>query len=136
MMELRDEVGTDLSKYDIRGEYPEVDSIAKYHSNFIDIMSVMNRLNQLMRMNMNLEDHEDNVSEEKGSTKFGTINNIGDGSCYLGDTSVIAQLDKEGRLTLLTINAPVGVDVEIKLMYSSFKAVVRFVVSQTYEYSY
>lgn len=133
---LRDEVGMDLSKYDVHKIYPEVDAIAKYHSNFIDIMSVMTRLNKIMRMNMtsNKEENAEQVPAEYG--EFGTVNNIGDGSCYLGDTRVIAQIDKEGRLTTVTIKAPVGVDVEIKLMYNSFKAVIRFEVSQTYEYSY
>ncbi|MDE5605334.1 MAG: hypothetical protein K2I73_07115 [Eubacterium sp.] len=133
-MDLRDKVGKDFSGYDIRNSYPEVDAIAKYHSNFVDIMSVMSRLNQLMRMNMKAE--EDEPDEEKPPTEFGTMQNVGDGSCRLGDTNIIAQVDKSGRLTLLTVNAPVSVDIEIKLMYSSFKAVVRFAVSQVYEYSY
>ncbi|MDE6413677.1 MAG: hypothetical protein K2K42_07320, partial [Eubacterium sp.] len=82
-MDLRDKVGKDFSGYDIRNSYPEVDAIAKYHSNFVDIMSVMSRLNQLMRMNMKAE--EDEPDEEKPPTEFGTMQNVGDGSCRLGD---------------------------------------------------
>ena len=133
---IRDKVGVDLSKYDFQDDYPEVDAIAKYHSNFIDIMNVMHTLNQLMRMNMANEKNENKAEEKKDNAEFGTMKNVGAGSCRLGDTSVIAQIDKEGRITTLTINAPVSVDLEVKLMYNSFKSVVRFIVSQTYEYTY
>ena len=134
--DLQDKVGMDLSKYDAQDDYPEVDAIVKYHSNFVDIMSVMNTLNQLMRMNMAQETAEEKAEEEKTAGQFGTMENLGAGSCQLGDTSIIAQIDKEHRITTLTIHAPVSVELEVKFMYSSFKSTVRFTVSQIYEYTY
>ena len=131
---IKDEVGTDFSKYNIHNEYPEVDALAKNHSNFIDLMSVAPRIKSLMEMNNDHEHKEDDPEPDYGD--FGKTTQIENGTCMLGDTFVTAQLDQDGRLTSVYFNAPLGMEVNIKIFHNQFKAVVRFTISQTYEYSY
>ena len=134
LSELQKEVGTDLSGYDIHKEYPKADALAKYHSNFIDLMSVAPRIKSLMDMNNDHVHSEEDEMPDYGD--FGKTTQIENGTCMLGDTFVTAQLDQDGRLTSVYFNAPLGMEVNIKIFHNQFKAVVRFTISQTYEYSY
>lgn len=131
---LKDEVGADFSNYDIHKEYPEIDALARYHSNFIDIMSVAPRIKNLMDLNNKHEHAEEDLSKDYGD--FGKTTRIENGTCHLGETSVIASVDDKGRLKQVIFNSPISMDVNAMIIHNSFKAVVKFEISQTYEYSY
>ena len=131
---IKDEVGTDFSKYNIHDEYPEVDALAKNHSNFIDLMSVAPRIKSLMEMNNDHEHKEDDPEPDYGD--FGKTTQIANGTCHIGETGVMAHIDEKNRLSSVVFRCPVGIDVNAIFLHSNFKTVVRFEVSQTYEYSY
>ncbi|MDE5671101.1 MAG: hypothetical protein K2I14_06535 [Eubacterium sp.] len=132
--ELKDEVGTDFGKYDIHKEYPEIDSLAKYHSNFIDIMSVAPRISNLMSANNNHEHSEDDSTRNYGD--FGKTTKIENGTCHIGESEVTANIDDKGRMLNVIFKVPLSVDVNVRLLHNSFKAAVKFEICQTYEYSY
>lgn len=131
---MKDDIGSDFGNYDVHKEYNEIDALAKYHSNFINIMSVAPRVKNLLDLNNNHEHRPDDLSMNYGD--FGKTAQMENGICYLGDTSVIAKTDKNGRLETVVFCAPIGVDVNVKLMHNQFKAVLNFEISQTYEYRY
>ncbi len=131
---LKDEVGTDFGKYDIHKEYPEIESLAKYHSNFIDIMSVAPRIKNLINANNNHEHSEDDFTHDYGD--FGKTTQIENGTCHIGESAVTASIDDKGRLVNVSFRVPLGMDVGVRMFHNSFKAVVSFEICQTYEYSY
>lgn len=131
---LKDEVGTDFGNYDIHKEYPEINSLAKYHSNFINIMNVASRISHLMLANNKHEHSKDDSTRDYGD--FGKTTKIENGTCHIGQSEVIANIDDKGRLRSVIFRVPLGMDVNVLLMHNSFKAVVSFEICQTYEYSY
>ena len=128
---LAEEVG---NNYDIRKDYPQVNALAKYHSNFIDLMSVAPRITELMSINNNHEHDPNDTVPNYG--EFGKTTKIEDGVIYLGDTMITVDFDDDSRLSKVIINAPIGVDVNVRIIQNNFKAIARFMVSQTYEFSY
>lgn len=132
--EIKDEVGVDFSGYDIHEEYPEIDALAKNHSNFIDLMSVGPRIRSLMELNNNHEHSKDDPEPDYGD--FGKTTKIENGTCHIGETLVIAHIDEKDRLSSVTFSSPFSIDVNATVFSNSFKTVVKFGISQTYEYSY
>ena len=49
---------------------------------------------------------------------------------------ITVDFDDDSRLSKVIINAPIGVDVNVRIIQNNFKAIARFMVSQTYEFSY
>ena len=127
-----------LAAYQQSGEfnahksYPQIDALAKTHSNFINVMSVVPKVQNMFSMNNeNSEDYELLFPKNAGEAT-----EIEDGYCFLGDTRVTAVKDGENRLKDLLINAPVGVEVEISFLGSKFKTMVSFEISQRYIFEY
>lgn len=131
---LKDDVGADFGKYDIHKQYPEIGALAKNHSNFIDIMSVAPRVKKLLDANNNYENLKKDLPSGFGD--FGKTTKIENGTCHIGETSVTAMIDDKGRMLSVVFRAPLGMDVNVTLIHNSFKAFVRFEISETYEFSY
>lgn len=122
-------------EYDAHKSYPLINDLAKTHSNFINIMSVVPRVQKLFVKNNN-GDMADYKQLFPSNVKDGEATKIEDGYCFLGDTRVTAIVDKNGRLYDLLINAPVGVEVKISFLGSEFKTMVSFEISQHYVFEY
>lgn len=131
---LKDDVGADFGKYDIHKQYPEINALAKNHSNFIDIMSVAPRVKKLLNANNNYENIKQDLPP--GFSDFGKTTKKENGTCHIGETSVTAMIDDKGRMLSVVFRAPLGMDVNGTLIHNSFKAFVSFEISQTYEFSY
>lgn len=122
-------------EYDAHKSYPQIDILAKTHSNFINVMSVVPRVQNLFAKN-NDGDMEDYKLLFPNNTNAGETTEIEDGYCFLGDTRVTAINDKDGRLYDLLINAPVGVEVKVRFLGSEIKTMVSFEISQHYVFEY
>lgn len=131
---LKDDVGADFGKYDIHKKYPEIGALAKNHSNFIDIMSVAPRVKKLLDANNNYENLKKDLPSGFGD--FGKTTKIENGTCHIGETSVMAMIDDKGRMLSVVFRAPLGMDVNVTLIHNNFKAFVSFEISETYEFSY
>ena len=97
-------------------------------------MSVAPRITELMSINNNHEHDPNDTVPNYG--EFGKTTKIEDGVIYLGDTMITVDFDDDSRLSKVIINAPIGVDVNVRIIQNNFKAIARFMVSQTYEFSY
>lgn len=126
-----------IGKYDIHKNYPEINALAENHSVFLDITSVIPRMQKLFMKN-NAHDHNPGdygpLVPDFGTN--GEIIGIEDGVCFLGDTTITAVIGNDGLLNDVVIYAPVGVEVDVRLSDREIKAVVEFEIKQHYIFNY